>query len=329
MVAMAAMSESEPQPVIERIQYDEFGLFHENAAEYGLVFDSPPVVRRAEVPVDGGRSVSALVWGDVAAEAIEVVFVHGGSQNAHTWDTTIMALGRSAVAVDLPGHGHSGWRDDGAYSPMNLADDIAVAIAALAPNARLVVGMSLGGLTSMELAVRHPRLVRSLVMIDITPGVNRAKTKAVVDFVNGPQSFPSFESLLARTKEHNPTRSESSLRRGILHNAKQLDDGSWQWRYDRSSHARSDAPEPDASQAAEAADATVASLSPLWDDFERIACPLVLVRGALSPVVDDDDVAEARRRQPSLVVEVVDGAGHSIQGDRPVELAALVGRVLG
>jgi len=40
-------------------------------------------------------------------------------------------------------------------------------------------------------------------------------------------------------------------------------------------------------------------------------------------------VAEARRRQPSLVVEVVDGAGHSIQGDRPVELAALVGRVLG
>ena len=323
---------SEPQPSIERIPYDEFGLFHENAAEYGLAVDAPPVVRRAEVAVDGGRCVSSLVWGGVAAEEIEVVFVHGGSQNAHTWDTTIMALGRSAVAVDLPGHGHSGWRDDGAYSPMNLADDIAVAIAALAPNARLVVGMSLGGLTSMELAVRHPGLVRSLVMIDITPGVNRAKTKAVVDFVNGPQSFPSFESLLARTKEHNPTRSERSLRRGILHNAKQLDDGSWQWRYDRSSHARSDAPEPDASQvpdARDAPDATAAALSPLWDDFERIACPLVLVRGALSPVVDDDDVVEARRRQPAITVEVVDGAGHSIQGDRPVELAALVERVLG
>jgi pimeloyl-ACP methyl ester carboxylesterase len=335
MVAMAATSESEPQPVIERIHYDEFGLFHENAAEYGLAFDSPPVVRRAEVSVDGRRSVSALVWGGVAAEEIEVVFVHGGSQNAHTWDTTIIALGRSAVAVDLPGHGHSGWRDDGAYSPMNLADDIAVAIAALAPNARLVVGMSLGGLTSMELAVRHPHLVRSLVMVDITPGVNRAKTKAVVDFVNGPQSFPSFESLLARTMEHNPTRSESSLRRGILHNAKQLDDGSWQWRYDRSSHARSDAPEPeapeapDAPEASAAPDATVTALSPLWDDFERIACALVLVRGALSPVVDDDDVAEARRRQRSLVVEVVDGAGHSIQGDRPVELAALLRRALG
>jgi pimeloyl-ACP methyl ester carboxylesterase len=44
----------------------------------------------------------------------------------------------------------------------------------------------------------------------------------------------------------------------------------------------------------------------------------------LSGVVDDDDVAEVRRRVPSVRVEVVDGAGHSIQGDRPVELARLL-----
>ena len=43
----------------------------------------------------------------------------------------------------------------------------------------------------------------------------------------------------ARTMEHNPTRSESSLRRGILHNAAQAEDGSWAWRYDRRGHARS------------------------------------------------------------------------------------------
>ena len=275
-----------PDAEIERIHYDEFGLFSDNAAEYGLAYDGPPHVRRAEVTVEPGRAVSALVWGATGADGVEVVFVHGGSQNAHTWDTTIMALGRPSVAVDLPGHGHSGWRDDGAYSPMNLADDIAVAIAELAPSARLVVGMSLGGLTSMELAVRHPHLVRSLVMIDITPGVNRAKTKAIVDFVTGPQSFPSFESLLARTMEHNPTRSETSLRRGILHNAKQLDDGSWEWRYDRRGHARTDAPD---TGTPEVADETVAALSPLWDDFERITCPLTLVRGVA--------VAGGRRRR--------------------------------
>ena len=52
--------------------------------------------------------------------------------------------------------------------------------------------------------------------------------------------------------------------------------------------------------------------------------PLMLVRGADSPVVDDDDVAELRRRRPDVRVEVVEGAGHSIQGDRPVELAAIL-----
>ncbi len=319
-----------PDQEIERVPYDEFGLFAENAFEYGLTVDGAPTVRRVDVALADGRTVSALVWGDGPPDSIEVVFVHGGSQNAHTWDTTIMALGRSAVAVDLPGHGHSSWRDDGAYSPMNLADDVAAVVAEFAPSARLVVGMSLGGLTVMELAVRHPHLVRSLMMVDITPGVNSAKTKAVLDFVNGPQSFPSFESLLARTKEHNPTRTESSLRRGILHNAQQVDDGSWQWRYDRRSHARSDAAASETAEGApRATEEAAPALSPLWHDFAQIECPLVLVRGSLSPVVDDDDVSEARRRRPSIVVDVIDGAGHSIQGDRPVELAALIARTLG
>lgn len=313
---------------MEHIAYDEFGLFHENAAEYGLPFDRPPVVQRVDTALADGRSVSALVWGGGSPE---VVFVHGGSQNAHTWDTVIMALGVPALAVDLPGHGHSGWRDDGAYTPANLADDIAVAVAALAPTAALVVGMSLGGLTVMELAVRHPNLVRQLMMVDITPGVNGAKTKAVTDFVNGPQSFASFEALLERTTQHNPTRTESSLRRGILHNAHQLDDGSWEWRYDRRGHARTDAPPSDAASSDAGApppDPTAAVLSPLWDHFAAITCPVTLVRGGISPVVDDDDVAEARRRQPSLRVDIVDGAGHSVQGDRPVELAALVASLL-
>jgi pimeloyl-ACP methyl ester carboxylesterase len=302
-----------------QIDYDEFGLFHENAAEYGLPYAPAPTVRRERVVVDPetDRGVSALIWGE---RRPSLVFLHGGAQNAHTWDTTLMALGQSALAIDLPGHGHSDWRDDGAYSPTSMAADVAVVIAALASPPVRLVGMSLGGLTAMEVAAHHPELITSLVMVDITPGVNGAKTKAVTDFVSGPQSFPSFESLLERTIEHNPTRSESSLRRGILHNARQLDDGSWQWRYDRSSHARAS----DARAEQPSGDPTIAALSPLWDHFGQIMSPMLLVRGSLSPVVDDDDVAEARRRQPTIRVEVVDGAGHSVQGDRPLELAALL-----
>ncbi len=303
-----------------RIDYDELGLFGENAAEHGLAFPPGPVVRRVQVEVEPARHVSALVWG-AAPRPPQLVMLHGGAQNAHTWDTVLMALGRPALAVDLPGHGHSGWRDDAAYTPRHLADDLAVALEHLATTPATVVGMSLGGITAMELAAHHPHLVAALVMVDITPGVDRTKAKAVLDFVDGPQSFPSFEALLARTIEHHPTRSESSLRRGILHNARQLEDGSWEWRYDRRAHARSS--DDEAEQ-----DATAVRLSPLWDDLGRVGCPIALVRGSLSPVVDDADVAEAQRRQPGLEVHVVDGAGHSVQGDRPLELAALLERLL-
>ena len=80
------------------------GCFDENAAEYGLPFARPPAVRRVFAEVAPGRRLSALAWQDSDPE---LVLLHGGAQNAHTWDTVAMALGRPLVAIDLPGHGHS------------------------------------------------------------------------------------------------------------------------------------------------------------------------------------------------------------------------------
>jgi pimeloyl-ACP methyl ester carboxylesterase len=312
--------------------YDEFGLFHENASEFGLDVSAHPQVERVETTLDDGRSVSALVWG---TSPPELVLLHGGAQNAHTWDTVALALGVALVAIDLPGHGHSGWRDDGAYTPTNLADDVAIVVRALAPEAKAVVGMSLGGLTSLELASRHPDVVRQLIMVDITPGVNQAKAKAVIDFVDGPQTFAGFDELLARTIEHNPTRTEASLRRGILHNAHQTPQGHWEWNYDRRSHARSrDEPAADArlddsvhAPADAPDDAQAVAYSPLWDHLGAVTCPITVIRGSISPVVDDDDIAEVLRRQPDARIDIVADAGHSIQGDRPIELAALIREV--
>jgi pimeloyl-ACP methyl ester carboxylesterase len=267
-----------------------------------------------------GRQVSALKWG---SESPRLVLVHGTAQNAHTWDTVALALGMPLLAIDLPGHGHSDWRQDASYTPQTLANDLAPVVAQHAPDAVAIVGMSLGGLTCLALAHGNPSLVRHLVMVDITPGVTSKKAKAVLDFINGPQSFASFDELLARTKEHNPTRSESSLRRGILHNARQLDDESWEWRYDRRGRSNNEnAPrEGEGESAAPRPDSLV-----LWEAISSLHCELLLVRGGISPVVDDEDVAELKRRKPNAVVEVVDGAGHSVQGDRPVELAKILAR---
>jgi len=296
---------------MQRVPYDEFSLFHENIAEYSLTASAQPEVQRIAHQLGDGRTVSALKWGSAEPQ---MVFVHGGSQNAHTWDTVLLDLGVPALAIDLPGHGHSSWRDDAMYSPHSMAVDIAEVIALHAASAKIVVGMSLGGLTSLALAGHAPHLVQELVLVDITPGVNGDKAKAILDFVNGPQAFASFDDLLKRTIEHNPTRTIESLRRGILHNAKQLDDGSWQWRYDRRSHIRSENSEPISGDA----------LGKLWDLIGTLSCPLTLLRGGTSPVVDDADVAELKRRQGRADVLVIDGAGHSIQGDKPRELAAFL-----
>ncbi len=303
-----------------RIAYDEFSMFGENIAEYSLTASAHPVVSRVTTELADGRQVSALKWG---SESPRLVLVHGTAQNAHTWDTVALALGMPLLAIDLPGHGHSDWRQDASYTPQTLANDLAPVVAQHAPDAVAIVGMSLGGLTCLALAHGNPSLVRHLVMVDIPPGVTSKKAKAVLDFINGPQSFASFDELLARTKEHNPTRSESSLRRGILHNARQLDDESWEWRYDRRGRSNNEnAPrEGEGESAAPRPDSLV-----LWEAISSLHCELLLVRGGISPVVDDEDVAELKRRKPNAVVEVVDGAGHSVQGDRPVELAKILAR---
>src|SRR5262249_32189149 len=92
-----------------REEYDEFSLFHENAHEYDIPWQGPPAVRREFIDASDGRRVSALVWGGADPE---LVLVHGGAQNAHTWDTVALALDRPLVALDLPGHGHSDWRGE-------------------------------------------------------------------------------------------------------------------------------------------------------------------------------------------------------------------------
>ena len=293
------------------MRYDELGLFHENAEEFGLSCDGPPAVRRESVVVgEGGRSVSALVWGDAPPG---LVLLHGGAQNAHTWDTVAMALDRPLLAVDLPGHGHSDHRDDGPFGPRQNAEDVAVAVRALAPNARMVVGMSLGGLTSIALTSHAPDLVPRLVLVDVTPGVDRDKAAPIAQFIAGPDTFESFDEILARTIEFNPTRSESSLRRGVLHNAIERDDGRWVWRYQRP-------------RMLEGTDMDVpADFATLWDDLAALQVPLMLVRGgAAGTVVDDADVARLLALQRDARVELVEGAGHSIQGDRPIELARLL-----
>jgi pimeloyl-ACP methyl ester carboxylesterase len=236
------------------------------------------------------------------------------------------------VALDLPGHGHADGPGERQLAPgggpREAAADVAVALRALAPRAHGVVGMSFGGLTAIALAAAAPELVRRLVLVDVLPGLSAEHARHIGAFLDGPPTFASFDDLLARTMAFNPQRSESSLRRGILHNALQLPDGSWVWRHARWRRGTGgDAGAGGAAAAAEGgADAARTTLhDELAGDLAGLRMPVLLARGLRSDsVLRDADEDRFRALLPDGQVQHFAEAGHSIQGDMPVELAAAI-----
>ena len=290
---------------------DEFALLEENAEQIGHEGPLPTVTR-----VESG-DISGLKWGD---EPPQVVFLHGGGQNAHTWDTVILGLGLPALAIDLPGHGRSGWREDGDYGPKLNAETLRPILREWAPAPRLVVGMSLGGLTALRIAAAEPALVPELLLVDVTPSAperHQEMTKAqlgAVALVQGERTFPSFSAMLDVTIEAAPHRDRKSLRRGVFHNSKRLDDGSWTWRYDSFRSKNNEMPE---------------SFTGLWDDVGKITMPTTLVRGANSFFVNDEDADAFAKGAPGFQrTHVVADSGHSVQGDQPAAFVEILRGVL-
>ena len=101
------------------------------------------------------------------------------------------------------------------------------------------------------------------------------------------------------------------VRRGVRHNASRTSDGKWRWRYDLFGERPKST-------------GNWGDFTPLWYDVNRIRQPTMLVRGAESKLVLDEDIAEMERRISDLRVAVVEGAGHAVQSDKPLELAALI-----
>ena len=200
---------------------DEFRFLTEEAAEVDR--RSPlPAVERVAVPVAAGV-VSALRWGDGLPE---VVLLHGAALNAHTWDRTLLALGRPALAIDLPGHGRSTWRDDFDYGAATTARAIATVLDDQVPGVpQVVVGHSLGGLTAIALAQAHPDLVRALVIVDITPGLREGDARQVGDFLAGPTVFPDRQAIVDRAIAAGIGHDRHRIARGVALNTRIRDAG--------------------------------------------------------------------------------------------------------
>ena len=299
---------------------DEFSFLPGQAADLGID-GAIPRGERVSLTLPDGRALSALRYGDAPPV---VTFLHGAGLNAHTWDTTILALGVPALAIDLPGHGDSSWRTDAAYTGRLLAPDVATAMDAWTSGPQLLVGQSLGGLTAAAVAASRPDLVWELVVIDITPGVDpNAGPTQIRDFFAGPTDWASRDEMVDRALSFGLGGSRRAAERGVYHNSRQRPDGRFEWKH-HFAHLSAALSRPGADSAAHAGesgspDGVTRVLSATgWDDLAGVTAPVTLIRGERG-YVTDADAAVFQEHLPAASL-VVMPAGHNVQEELPVEL---------
>jgi pimeloyl-ACP methyl ester carboxylesterase len=304
---------AEEQNIHVAIDISEFSYLPAQAEALGVPL---PEVERLTLPLSDGRSLSALRFG---GDVPQVTLLHGAGLNAHTWDTTSLALGLPLLAIDLAGHGDSSWRDDVDYTPRTLARDVAEALDAWTSQPQVVVGQSLGGLTGAALAASRPDLVAELVIVDITPGIDvTAGPAALREFYAGPTDFASRDELVDKAMSLGFGGSRPETERGVFLNTRVRPDGRVEWKHHfahLAAHALA-AHDPGTATAPSVLHETG------WDDLSGVRTPITLVRAARG-FVSETDAADFQQRVPAARVVTLD-ATHNVQETAPVELAGLI-----
>ena len=122
---------------------------------------------------DGTR----LSYTDTGTGRPALLFIHGWNSNLRHWEPQARAFARRhrVIRVDRRGHGRSDAPPRG-YHPREQADEIAALLRARRVRSAVAIGHAGGTPTTLELARRHPRLVKAIVLVDgSTPGTHEQR----------------------------------------------------------------------------------------------------------------------------------------------------------
>ena len=257
---------------------------------------------------DGVR-LRADVFGDAGDPP--VLLLHGGGQTRFAWGSTPQALadrGWLVYRVDLRGHGESEWPEDGDYSLWAFADDTR-ALAAGMPSLPVLVGASLGGLSSLiAIGETSGPVARALVLVDVAPTMEPAGRERIGDFMraNAETGFASLDEVADAIAAYNPHRPRPSDLSGLKKNVRQRDDGRWVWHWDPRFMTMS----------SDETRASFTSEDRLKDAARRLTIPTLLVRGRVSDLLSEEGAKELLELVPHAEYADVAGAGHMVAGDR-------------
>jgi len=255
-----------------------------------------PVARRLRLHRDGVD----LACLDFGGSGPPVLLLHGLAGYAGEWAETASWLVRRhrALALDQRGHGHSTRAPDDVSREAHVAD-VAFVIERLALAPVVLVGQSLGGHLAFLLAARRPDLVRALVVAEASPDADPrgVGAKRVRSWLEGwPVPFPSREEAVAFFG--GPSLYAHAWSAGL-----QRREEGWWPRFD-----------------VEVMERTLreGTRRDHWSEWERIACPALVVRAG-EGYNSAEDLQAMAARLPGARFRDIPGAGHDLHLDRPVE----------
>ncbi|MGO1839364.1 MAG: alpha/beta fold hydrolase [Candidatus Microbacterium stercoravium] len=289
---------------------DEFSFLADDARDQSAAV---PDAERVQLTLPDGRTLSAIRFGSGAPRT---VFLHGAGLNAHTWDRTVIDLDAPAIAVDLPGHGDSSWRDDADYAPETLAPDVIRAIEEWADAPVTLVGQSLGGLAASHAAAARPDLIADLVLVDIVPGIGSGGPSPLAPFY-ARLEFASIDDVLDHAQAFGLGGARDTALRGVLLNTRTRPDGVVEWKH-HLARVLSDAAE-DAPSLRDHHDAD-------WSALRHVGAPITLIRGSRG-YLGDADIASFRTAQPAAAIVTVD-APHNVQETAHLDIARILRPIL-
>jgi pimeloyl-ACP methyl ester carboxylesterase len=256
--------------------------------------------------VDDSLTLVAEAWGDPGDPP--VVLLHGGGQTRHAWAgtaATLAAAGWYALAVDQRGHGESDWSSEGDYDRERYADDV-IELAAQLPSPPVLVGASLGGISSL-MAIHRAKapIARALVLVDIATRMEPLGLDRIFSFMqSAPDGFASLEEAADAVAGYNPHRPRPKDLNGLKKNLREGADGRWRWHWDpRFLDQKVPAEPPREWNRLDAA-------------AESLTLPTMLVRGRMSDILSEDGARIFLEQVPHARYADISNAGHMVAGDR-------------